>query len=303
MTDAVIRLDGLTKYYGSHHALEEVDLTVEQGEVFGYLGPNGAGKTTTIRLLLGLLRPTAGRAEVLGLDAWSDSVRVHARTGYLPGDAAFNDRLTGREVVAFFAGLRSRRGDVRAAEALAERLDLDLDRRIHALSRGNRQKLAIVQAFMSEPDLLVLDEPTSGLDPIVQMEFQALLRETVERGGTVLLSSHVLDEVQRTADRVGMIRAGRVVAVERLEELRAKALHRVVARLIGPVDPDVAARVPGVRHLALDDGVLRCAVPEASLDPLVKALARCTVGDLSITEPDLEEMFLTFYGEPVSNAA
>lgn len=303
MTAAVIRLDGLTKDYGSRRALDEVDLTIEQGEVFGYLGPNGAGKTTTIRLVVGLLRPTAGRAEVLGMDAWSDSVRIHARTGYLPGDAAFNERLTGREVVAFFAGLRGRPGDVAAAGRLAQRLDLDLDRRLHAMSRGNRQKVAIVQAFMSDPDLLVLDEPTSGLDPIVQMEFQALLRETVDRGGTVLLSSHVLDEVQRTADRVGMIRGGRLVAVERLEELRAQALHQVVARFTGPVDPDVAARIPGVRNLALDDGVLRCSVPEASLDPLVKALARCTVADLSITEPDLEEMFLTFYGEPASDAA
>ena len=303
MTAAVIRLDGLTKDYGSRRALDEVDLTIEQGEVFGYLGPNGAGKTTTIRLVVGLLRPTAGRAEVLGMDAWSDSVRIHARTGYLPGDAAFNERLTGREVVAFFAGLRGRPGDVAAAGRLAQRLDLDLDRRLHAMSRGNRQKVAIVQAFMSDPDLLVLDEPTSGLDPIVQMEFQALPRETVDRGGTVLLSSHVLDEVQRTADRVGMIRGGRLVAVERLEELRAQALHQVVARFTGPVDPDVAARIPGVRNLALDDGVLRCSVPEASLDPLVKALARCTVADLSITEPDLEEMFLTFYGEPASDAA
>ncbi|HET9076234.1 MAG TPA: ABC transporter ATP-binding protein [Acidimicrobiales bacterium] len=303
MTGPVILLDGLTKHYGPHRALEHVDLTVEQGEVFGYLGPNGAGKTTTIRLLVGLLRPTAGRAQILGLDAWSDSVRIHARTGYVPGDAAFNDRLTGREVVAFFAGLRGRPADVATAGVLAERLDLDLDRRIRALSRGNRQKLAIVQAFMSEPDLLVLDEPTSGLDPIVQVEFQALLRSTVERGGTVLLSSHVLDEVQRTADRVGMIRAGRLVAVEQLEELRAKALHRVVARLAGPADPGAAARIPGVRNLAFEDGVLRCAVPEASLDPLVKVLARGTVSDLSVTEPDLEEMFLTFYTEPASDAA
>lgn len=159
--------------------------------------------------MVGLLRPTAGRAEILGLDAWSDSVRIHARTGYIPGDAAFNDRLTGREVVTFFAGLRGHPGDVAAAVRLAERLDLDLGRRIHEMSRGNGQKVAIVQAFMSAPDLLVLDEPTSGLDPIVQVEFQALLRETVERGGTVLLSSHVLDEVQRSADRVGMIRSSR----------------------------------------------------------------------------------------------
>jgi ABC-2 type transport system ATP-binding protein len=299
----VVRLVGLTKDYGRHRALDAVDLSVEQGEVFGYLGPNGAGKTTTIRLLLGLLRPTGGRAEMFGLDAWRDSVRIHARTGYLPGDAGLYDRLTGHDVVDYFAGLRHRPADVPSATKLAERFDLDLGRRVRALSRGNRQKLAVVLAFMSSPDLAVLDEPTSGLDPIAQQEFHRLVRETTDRGGTVLLSSHVLDEVQRMADRVGIIRAGRLIAVERLEELRAKALHRVVARLAGPVEVTRFARVGGLRDLTFDGGVLRCGVPEASIDALVKALAGYRVVDLSITEADLEEMFLTFYGEPTHAAA
>ncbi|MFI5040285.1 MAG: ABC transporter ATP-binding protein [Acidimicrobiales bacterium] len=298
-----VRLVGLTKDYGNHRALNGVDLSVEQGEVFGYLGPNGAGKTTTIRLLLGMLRPTGGHAEVFGLDAWRDSVRIHARTGYVPGDTGFYDRLAGRDIITYFAQLRRRPRDVAAAADLAERLVLDLDRQVRTLSRGNRQKLAIVQAFMSEPDLVVLDEPTSGLDPIVQQEFHQLLRETAARGGTVLLSSHVLDEVQRVADRVGIIRAGRLVAVERLEDLRAKALHRVEARLVGPVDPAAFARMPGVRDVSLDGGVLRCGATETSLDAIVKTLGRYTVADLSITEADLEEMFLTFYGESTSDAA
>ena len=300
---SALHLVGLTKDYGRSRALDDVHLTVERGEVFGYLGPNGAGKTTTIRLLLGLLRPTAGRAEIFGLDTWRDSVRVHARTGYVPGDSNLYERLTGREIIFYFAGLRGRPADLGEAAALAERFDLDLDRRVRALSRGNRQKLARVQAFMSSPDLALLDEPTSGLDPIAQQEFHQLLRETTARGGTVLLSSHVLDEVQRMADRVGIIRAGRLIAVERLEELRAKALHRVVAHIGGPVDPSAFARVPDLHGFALEGGTLRCGVPEESLDPLVKVLARFNVLDLSITEADLEEMFLTFYGEANPSAA
>ena len=303
ITGCPVRLVGLTKNYGTRRAVDRVNLTVERGEVFGYLGPNGAGKTTTIRLLLGLLRPTAGRAEVFGLDAWRDSVRIHARTGYLPGDAGLYERLTGRDIVTYFAGLRRRPADVASAVKLAERFDLDLSRRVKALSRGNRQKLALVQAFMSNPDLAVLDEPTSGLDPIAQQEFHQLLHETTARGGTVVLSSHILDEVQRIADRVGIIRAGRLIAVERLEDLRATALHRVVARLAGPTDPTALARVPGIRDLSIDRGVLRCGIPQGSLDQLIKALARFTVIDLSITEADLEEMFLTFYGEQTPDAA
>ena len=300
---ATVRLVGLTKDYDTTRALDDINLTVEQGQVFGYLGPNGAGKTTTIRVLLGLLRPTAGRAELFGLDAWRDSVRIHARTGYLPGDAGLYDRLCGRDIVEYFARLRHRPADIGVAEQLAERFDLDLDRRVKALSRGNRQKLALVQAFMSTPDLAILDEPTSGLDPIAQQEFHELLRETTARGGTVMLSSHVLDEVQRMADRVGIIRAGRLIAVERLEELRARALHRVVARVAGPVDPTAIARIPGVSDLAVDGGTIHCGVPEGSLDLLVKALARFTVVDLSITEADLEEMFLSLYGEQTPDAA
>ncbi|HLY83313.1 MAG TPA: ABC transporter ATP-binding protein [Acidimicrobiales bacterium] len=299
---SVVRLAGLTKDYGHRRALDRVDLTVEAGEVFGYLGPNGAGKTTTIRLLLGLLRPTGGRVEVFGFDAWRHSVQIHARTGYVPGDPRWYERMTGAEIIRYFAALR-RQPDTRLASALAERFDLDLTRPVRALSRGNKQKLAIVQAFMSRPDLVVLDEPTSGLDPLVQQQFHRLLREVTARGATVVLSSHVLAEVQETADRVGIIRQGRLVAVERLDELRAKALHRVEAHFAGPVSRDAFAAIGEVRDLRLDDGVLRCGVPQRSLDALIKVLARFAVADVSITEADLEEMFLTFYAAGDADAA
>ena len=298
----VVRLLGLTKDYGRHRALEGIELEVDDGEVFGYLGPNGAGKTTTLRVLLGFLRPTAGRAEVFGLDAWRESLRIRGRIGYLPGEPVLYDRLTGRETVAYFGALR-RRDDSRTAAELAERLDLDLDRQVRTLSKGNKQKVAIVLAFMSRPELLVLDEPTTGLDPLVQQEFNALLTEATARGGTVLLSSHVLAEVQRMADRVGIIREGRVVAVERLEDLRSKSVHRVEARLSGPVDPAMFAAVPGLSELSLEGGVLRCRTPESSLDALVKALARVSVTDLTITEADLEETFLTYYAAGSTHAA
>jgi ABC-2 type transport system ATP-binding protein len=186
---------------------------------------------------------------------------------------------------------------------LAERLELDLARRVGALSKGNKQKLVIVQAFMGDPDLVVLDEPTTGLDPLMQQEFHALVRETTARGGTVFLSSQFLDDVQRTADRVGVIRAGRLVAVERLEELRAKAVHRVTVRCDGPFDPSAFAAVPGVRDLVARDRTIELRVPEASLDAVVKAIARHHVVDVEITEADLEEMFLAYYGSDTAHAA
>ncbi len=297
-----LRLTGLTKDYGRARALDAVDLDVEEGEVFGYLGPNGAGKTTTIRLVMGLLRPTAGRAEALGLDAWRDSAQLHRRVGYLPGAPSLYERLSGEAVVEYFARLHHDRRAPQRAHELADRLDLDLRPQVKALSRGNVQKLGLVQALMCQPDLLVLDEPTNGLDPLVQQVFHQLVREATAAGTTVLLSSHVLSEVQRLADRVGIIRRGRLVAVERLDDLRARALHHVDARFSGPVDPAVFGALPGVRQLAFADGVLRCAVPAASLDAVVKALGRFRVDDVAIAEADLEETFLTYYEDEAARA-
>ena len=302
-SDTVIRTQGLTKTFGPTRALADLDLEVRAGEVFGYLGPNGAGKTTTIRLLMGMLRPTAGRAEVGGRDVWRESVAVHRQVGYLPGEPVLYPKLTGRQHVDYFLhlrnGLRAGEEDRRAWD-LAERLGLDLTRPAHTLSKGNRQKLVVVLALMSAPPVLILDEPTSGLDPIVQQEFQALLREHVATGGCVLLSSHVLAEVEHTADRIGVLRAGRLVAVERIDEMRAKSLHHVQARFADDVSAAEFAGLPGVSDVSVSDHTLSCSAPQSSLDALLKQVTRHPIVDLGCAEAELEETFLTYYGNEVA---
>lgn len=284
----------MTKRFGATQALRGVDLVVEQGEVFGYLGPNGAGKTTTLRILMGLTRATGGHIELFGLDAWRHRDELHRRVGYVPGDVALYPRLTGQDHVDYLGHLH-RMGRPPEAAALAERLELNLERPTRQLSRGNRQKLALVLALMTRPELLVLDEPSSGLDPLVQREFHALLADHVAQGGTVLLSSHVLSEVQRVATRIGVLSAGRVVAVEQLDALRAKSLHHVEAQFAGEVQAAPFSSVPGVRDVRLEDGTLRCDAPQTSLDPLLKRIATYPVVDLMCTEAELEETFLAYY--------
>lgn len=293
--DPPVRLNDLSKRFGRGLALDGVSLSLEPGEVFGYLGPNGAGKTTTIRLLLGMLRPTSGQAQVFGLDSWRYPVPVHRMLGYVPGESALYRRLTGRQHVSFFDRLRSRDDGAKAAE-LADRLSVDLSRAAGTLSRGNRQKLAIVLALMSSPRLLVLDEPTSGLDPLVQQEFHALLAEHTQQGGTALFSSHVLGEVQRVADRIGVIRQGRLIAVERLAELRARSLHRVRASFTGPVSAADFAGIPGLIDVSVGERSLRCSAPQDALDALLKRVSAHTVVDFECAEADLEETFLSYYG-------
>jgi ABC-2 type transport system ATP-binding protein len=289
-----IRTEGLTKFYRSDRGIEGLDLEVARGEVFGFLGPNGAGKTTTIRLLLDLIRPTRGRAEVFGLDTRADSVEVRRRVGYLPGDLRFDERGTGRDVVAFLGGLRGG-VDQDRVEHLAARLDLDLDRPVRSLSKGNRQKVGLVQAFMHRPELLVLDEPTSGLDPLMQHEFHHMVDEAVGRGATVFLSSHVMSEVQAIAHRVGLIREGRLAAVEDVDALRDKGLRRMDVVFREPVEASAFTGLPGVRDVVVDGGVrLRCVV-EGDADRFVKALARHHVAHLTSEEADLEEIFLAYY--------
>lgn len=300
--NTVVRTVALTKAYGRVTALRDVHLSIEEGEVFGYVGPNGAGKSTTLRLLMGLLRPTSGSAEVLGLDAWSAAVEVHRRVGYLPGDQALYERMTGREHVTYLGHLRGR-PDHKRPTSLANRLDLDLDKPARALSKGNRQKLALVLALMSDPELLVLDEPTGGLDPFVQQEFYAILREHTAAGGTVLLSSHVLSEVQRVADRVGVLREGQLIAVEKLEEMRAKSLHHVVAQFADPVSESEFREVPGIRDLVIGNGTLRCAAPQSALDALIKRAAGHTLVDFECAEAGLEETFMAYYGVGADDAA
>jgi ABC-2 type transport system ATP-binding protein len=291
-----IQTSGLSKTYsGRVSALVDLDLRVERGEVFGYLGPNGAGKSTTIRLLLDLIRPTRGRAELFGLDSRREGVEARRRVGYLPGDLRLPDRLTARQQLDSLSRLRGAAAPLR--DALCERLGVVLDRPIRELSRGNRQKIGLVQAFMHRPELAVLDEPTSGLDPLLQAEVRALLRETAAEGRTVFLSSHSLDEVQHVADRVGIIRAGRLVDVDRVESLRERALRHVSIVFAEPPDPTELARIDGVRVQAIEGTTVRLAAPEAAMDAVVKSAARHRVVDLVSAPADLEEIFLELYRE------
>jgi ABC-2 type transport system ATP-binding protein len=290
-----IATSGLTKRYGPRLALGDLDLEVERGEVFGYLGPNGAGKTTTIRLFLDLIRPSAGRARLLGLDSRRDSVAVRRQVGYLPGELVLYERLTVGELLTHFGHLR---GGIPPADvaAIVERLQLEPSQPIHSLSKGNKQKVGLAQALVHRPALAILDEPTSGLDPLMQHVVQQLLLEARAEGRTVFLSSHVLSEVARVADRVGVLRAGRLVAVEDVAGLRAKALRNVVARFTTAVDPGAFDRVAGVTAASVrgDEAHLTVVGP---MDPVVKALAGFHVVDLIVHEPDLEEIFLSLYGD------
>ena len=290
---AVIETDRLSKSYGSARGIADLTLRVERGEVFGFLGPNGAGKTTTIRTLLDLLHPTGGSATLFGLDSRRDSAAIHARLGNLPGEFAYDDRMTGRELVELFAALRGVE-DLGRAHALAERFEANLDRPLRALSRGNRQKVGLVQALFHDPELLILDEPTTGLDPLMQEEFLAVIGEHRDRGGTVFLSSHDLDEVERVCDRVGIIRDGALIAVEEVAEMRGRAYREVSVRFGDAVAP-AELHVAGVREVTADGATLRFRV-QGRLDDVVKALARHEVLDLEVTRPPLEQLFLTYYG-------
>jgi len=289
----VIETHRLSKRYGSARGIEDLSLTVEQGEVFGFLGPNGAGKTTTIRTLLNLLHPTAGSAAIFGLDSRRDSHAIRARLGNLPGDFAYDERMTGREMLQFFAALRGVPSLARAQD-LAERFEADLSRPLRELSRGNRQKIGLIQALFHDPELLILDEPTSGLDPLMQEEFLKLLAEHRDRGGTVFLSSHVLDEVERACDRVGIIRAGRLIAVEDVQEMRGRAARDVTVRFVAPVAVTELEHVAGVQDISFDGTTMRFRV-HGDLDPAIKAIAQHGVRDLEVTRPALEELFLTYY--------
>ncbi len=291
---AVIRTEKLTKSYGSHRGIVDVDLEVQPGEVFGFLGPNGAGKTTTIRLLLDLIRPSSGKAYVFGIESSADPVAIHRRIGYLPGEFALYDRLTGRQTLEYFGNLRG--GVDRAYQAsLVERLDLDPSRRFREYSKGNKQKVGLVVALQHQPELLIFDEPTAGLDPLVQQTFFALLREAVAGGRTVFLSSHILNEVERSCDRVAIIREGRLVQVDRVDALRDLAHHQIELRFAGDPPAEEFRILPGVSDLVTEDHVLRLRV-QGSITPVVEAAAKAGVVDFLSREPSLEETFLAQYG-------
>jgi ABC-2 type transport system ATP-binding protein len=292
---SAIRTSRLTKDYGRGRGLFELDLDIQPQEVFGYLGPNGAGKTTTIKCVMGMIRPTSGSAHVFGLDCLRDAVEVKRKVGYLPGDIPQFGAMRGKEVVAYFGGMR-RGVDPKRVRDLAERFDLDLGRRFREYSSGNKQKLGIVLAFMHRPELLILDEPTSGLDPLNQQEFYRLLREVQSEGSTVFLSSHILSEVEEVCERVGILRAGKLVKVADLEELHRIRLHHVEIEFAeGTAIPEAAIRgAAGVDRVAVTDRLLTCTV-RGSFDPLLKALMDASVTNLVSNEPSLEEVFLEYY--------
>jgi ABC-2 type transport system ATP-binding protein len=299
MADTAIHTEGLTKTYGRSRGLAGLDLQVNTGEVYGYLGPNGAGKSTTIRLLLDLIRPTGGRATVLGLDPRTDGVALRRRIGYLAGDFVVDGRQTGRQLLTYLGNLRGGVPTARFA-GLAERLGLDLDRPIRGLSKGNRQKVGVIQAFMHSPEVLILDEPTSGLDPFLQQEFVHLVQDAKRGGATVFMSSHVMSEVQQTADRVGIIRDGRLVTVESVESLRERAVRSVTVTFEGEFDASDFDRLPGLSDVTVDGPTLHARL-SGRADELVKAAARWTVVDLLCEEPDLEEIFFHYYASSESD--
>jgi ABC-2 type transport system ATP-binding protein len=292
---AIIQLEKLTKSYGIHRGIIDVDLNVEQGEVFGFLGPNGAGKTTTIRTALDLLRPTSGRALIFGIDSSADPVAIHKRIGYIPGEFTLYDRLTGGQTLDYFANLRG--GVDRAYQAsLIERFEIDPSRRFKELSKGNKQKIGLVIALQHKPELLILDEPTSGLDPLVQQSFYALVREAKVDGRTVFLSSHILSEVERTCDRVAIIRDGKLVKVDSVEGLRDLAHHAVELRFADGVPAEAFTGLPGVSDVKVEDHTLHMRV-FGPITPVVQAAARYELLDFVSREPTLEETFLAQYGD------
>lgn len=290
-----IELIGVVKNYGDVRALCGIDLTVARGQIFGFLGPNGAGKTTTIRILLDLIRPTAGTARVLGLDCQRQSVEVRRRCGYLPGELRMYENMRAGDFLDYIDSFRPEQRDPAYRDELARRMGLDLSRHIRALSKGNRQKVGLIQALMHRPELLILDEPTSGLDPLVQETVAGLLEEAVAEGRTVFFSSHVLSEVERLAHTVAIIREGRIVAVEEVAKLKARSVHVFEVTFAGP--PPALTGLDGIREMRRDGRTVRLQVSGA-VDPLIKLLARHEVVDLRTEQPSLEDVFLAYYSAP-----
>ncbi len=303
MTMPAIEIRGLTKHYGSAKvALDHLDLSITQGEIFGYLGPNGAGKTTTIRCLLDIIRPTSGSATVLGMDAQKDAVALHKRIGYLPGELNLWGGQTGREVVSYLGRLRGK-VDWPYVDRLSERLSLDLKKKVRSYSTGNRRKLGLVLALMDHPELLILDEPTSGLDPLIQQIFHDLMREVRAEGRTVFLSSHILSEVQAICERVAILRDGRLQTVERVVDLTTFKFSDLTITFRAPVAPSLLAQVPGVSDVTATGNALYFRL-SGDFDPVLRALDGQYVISLHTSEPSLEDIFLTYYGgEPQTRAA
>ncbi len=295
MSDVVVQTEALTKFYGNHRGIVEVDLQVHQGEIFGYLGPNGAGKTTTLRILMGYMRANSGTASLLGLDPHDNSHEVLRRVGYLPGELSLYEELTIKEFCQYFGHLR---GGVKWSfvEELAERLQCDLRQRISTLSHGNKQKVGLIQALMHQPELLILDEPTNGLDPLIRHEFFKLITEFKTQGKTILLSSHVLSEVERVCDRVSIIRNGKVIAVENIGKLQLHTIHDVEIHFLENFKVREFEKLENIRSVSVVNRVLKCRVL-GNMDQLIKLAAKYKIRSLNCHQPSLEEIFLDYYGD------
>jgi len=301
MNKAIILTKGLTKFYGKQRGVIDLDIEVREGEVFGYLGPNGAGKTTTIRLLLDFIRPTRGQATIFGLDVSQHSLEIRGRIGYLPGELRLYDNLTGAEQLRYSGHLH---GGVewKFVEELAKQLDCDLSLRIRSLSHGNKQKIGLIQALMHKPELLILDEPTLGLDPLMQREFYHLIDEVKASGRTVFISSHILPEVERVCDRIGILREGRLIDVEHITDLKIRALRHLEIHFATPVPKEAFSGLAGVRDITVEDSMLHCTVV-GSLDTVIKTAAKFEVLNVISHEPSLEEIFLAYYAGEKSNVS
>lgn len=296
MSEMVIKLENVHKYYGKVHALRGLNLEVMQGEVFGFLGPNGAGKTTTIRCMLDLIRPNSGRIEVFGFDPQREPLAVREKVGYLPGDLKIEGDFSPRDFFKHIRKLRNNRREWKEITDLADRLDLNLDNKIKTLSQGNKQKVGLIQCFISNVPLLLLDEPTLGLDPLMKQEVLNIIREQREKGTTVFFSSHILSEVQKVADRVGIIRKGALVEIASTEDLIGRSLTRAIVQFEEEVSPSDLDKVPNVQILRINDNHRAYTLEvRGEMNGLIKTLANYPVLDLEINKPSLEEVFLKYY--------
>jgi ABC-2 type transport system ATP-binding protein len=294
-SEPVIVIDNLHKSYGTVQAVKGISISVERGEIFGFLGPNGAGKTTTIRCMLDVIRPSSGSIRVLGLDAQQDTHELHQHIGYLPGDVRLPGRMTGKQIINYFANLQGREPVL--LNHLIERFDVEMKRPLKGYSKGMRQKIGVVLAFMCDPDVLILDEPTSGLDPLLQRTFNEFLLEEQARGKTIFMSSHIMSDVEKVCRRVAVIRSGEIVTLEEVEALREKAGQHVIVEFGDAVAEQELERIPGVSGLTKTNGTYHFNI-SGSMDLLIKALSQHEVNRLTSQEAPLEEVFLKFYEEP-----
>ncbi|MHB8792347.1 MAG: ABC transporter ATP-binding protein [Thermoleophilia bacterium] len=291
--------EDLTRYYGTTRGIEGLDLKIERGEIFGFLGPNGAGKTTTIRMLMGMLKPTRGNATIMSMDTWRDSTEIKLHTGNVPGDPRLYEHMRVIDLLNYIDDFRPGPDPLR--EELLERLDLDVSKKVKSLSRGNRQKVAILLAMMHDPEILILDEPSTGLDPLMQQEFYTILGEFKSRNKTVFLSSHILTEVERVCDRVGIVREGKLVDVRAIEDLRRNKVRHMDVIFLEKVDEAEFRQLPQVLDVTGTDNHIRITM-RGDVDALIKLISRYRVEDLTFTQPSLEDFFMSFYGAEVSRS-